>query len=116
MLNMPSKVILTRARTGGWLFSHPTLFFFRRYLEKPFRVINSNVFLAQLQTARHSYTDWTIALKLSAIDTINSIYKMHISEFWYWLPGSGQFCNLSINPLRHGGGLMQPPPPMSFRE
>ena len=36
--------------------------------------------------ARHSYAKWTIALKLSAIVTSNSIYKMFYSpipEFWY---------------------------------
>ena len=35
---------------------------------------------------RQSYTDWTIALKLSAIATSNSIYKIFISEFWYRWP------------------------------
>ena len=36
--------------------------------------------------ARQSYTDWIITLKLLAIDTSNSTYKMYISEFWYWWP------------------------------
>ena len=36
--------------------------------------------------ARQSYTDWTIALKLSAIDIHTSIYEMFISEFWYRWP------------------------------
>ena len=31
--------------------------------------------------ARHGYTDWTMALKLSAVDTSSIIYKMHISKF-----------------------------------
>ena len=32
------------------------------------------------------YTDWTIALKLSAIATSRSIYKLYISEFRYRWP------------------------------
>ena len=34
----------------------------------------------------HSYTEWPIALKLSAIAKSNSMYKMYISEFWYRWP------------------------------
>ena len=35
---------------------------------------------------RQSYTDWTIVLKLSMIDTSNRVYKMYFSVFWYrWL-------------------------------
>ena len=40
--------------------------------------------------ARQSYTDWKIALKLSAIDTRNSVYKMFVSEFLYWWHKDGQ--------------------------
>ena len=36
--------------------------------------------------AWHSYTDWTIALKFSAINTSDSSFKMCNSEFWYWCP------------------------------
>ena len=36
--------------------------------------------------ARQRYTDWTIALKLSAIDIHTSIYETYISEFWYRWP------------------------------
>ena len=37
------------------------------------------------------YTDQTIALKLSAIDTSNSVYKMHIPAFLHQWLRSGQF-------------------------
>ena len=40
--------------------------------------------LIESSNARQSYTGWTIALKLSASDTSNSVYKMFISEFQYW--------------------------------
>ena len=36
-------------------------------------------FLQKSLYARHSYTDWTIALKLSTIDSSKSIHKMFIS-------------------------------------
>ena len=36
--------------------------------------------------ASHSYTEWPFTLKLSVLDICNSIYKMFISEFWYWWP------------------------------
>ena len=36
--------------------------------------------------ARHSYTEWLITLKLSAIDIPYSIYEIYISEFWYRRP------------------------------
>ena len=36
--------------------------------------------------ARHSYTDWPIALKLLAIDIRNSVYKMYIFRFLYRWP------------------------------
>ena len=35
---------------------------------------------------RQSYTDWTIALKRSAIDTNYSVYNMYNLEFWYRWP------------------------------
>ena len=35
---------------------------------------------------RQSYTDWTIALKFSVVDTSNSVYKIYISEFWFRVP------------------------------
>ena len=35
---------------------------------------------------RHSYTEWPISLKLSAINIRTSIYETYISEFWYRWP------------------------------
>ena len=46
--------------------------------------------------ARHSYTEWPITLKLSAIYIRYSIYKFLSRNFSICDPMSGQFCDLSI--------------------
>ena len=50
------------------------------------QVTSSDLTLEKNLNARHTYGDWTTALKLSEIDTSSSIYKMLILEFWYWWP------------------------------
>ena len=46
--------------------------------------------------ASQSYTDWTIALKLSVIDTSYSVWKCISHNFDIGDQRSGQFCDLSI--------------------
>ena len=46
--------------------------------------------------AHHSYTEWPVTLKLSAVDVHISIYEMYVSEFGIGDLSLGQFCNLSI--------------------
>ena len=51
---------------------------------------------------RQRYTDWTIALKLSAIATNNGVYEMYISEFRYrW-----RQVNFVTSPLKVNGRKM----------
>ena len=42
--------------------------------------------LRKTLNVRHSYTEWPITLKLSAMDIRTSIYETYISEFWYRWP------------------------------
>ena len=102
---------LTRWALGWCLNTPPTQFFFADISKMAFwhTCLNINIFrtccanlnckprsskvwsrghvklphLRKRFNARHSYTDRTITLKVSASDIRNSIYKMYISEFRY---------------------------------
>ena len=52
--------------------------------------------LRQSLNARHSYTEWPITLKHSAVDIHNSIYKTYILKFWYRWPKVRPFSDLPI--------------------
>ena len=58
--------------------------------------------------ARQSYTNWTMALKLAAIDASSSVYEIHISEFLYQWPKGMSICDLSIIPKSMGENLKAP--------
>ena len=89
-----SRISQKRRRAAPPFLVHVFLHHFRTCCEnfrpRPFKVRSPGhvkwPYLRKSSKARYSYTDWTITLKLSAIDMSNSMYKMYISDFWYLWP------------------------------
>ena len=99
----------TAARSAAVFDTPYHTFFSQRLWKFKTQVTQGPVTRSRQMTSHHkkfewssNYTDWTIALQLSVIDTSNSFHKMMSQNFDIDGLRSGQFCDLSIKYMSMG--------------